>query len=300
MEIIEIQSKNLNLTQLKEKYLNYIDVSDNTIKAYDIGLLQFFSYLQNNNIQYPTREDIIAFRNELEKEHKPTTVNSYIVAVRNFFNWLEYEGILKNIAKNIKGMKVSNEHKREALNIDQCKQVLDNVKDIREKVIFLLATTCGIRANELVNIRLQDFKDKNGTICLYLLGKGRDYKQDYVIITTEIFDLIKKYIQEYNISDYLFVSNSNHNKDGKLTTKTIRLIIKNMFERVGIVGDEYSCHSLRHTFATLAIQSGKDIREVSQALRHKNISTSMIYIHDLERLNNKCSLVVTNAIMGGV
>ncbi len=298
MEIIEIQNKNLNLAQLKEKYLNYIDVADNTVKTYDIGLLQFFNYLQNNNIQYPTREDIIAFRNELEREHKPTTVNSYIVAVRNFFSWLEYEGILKNIAKNIKGMKVSNEHKREALNIDQCKKVLDNVKDIREKVIFLLATTCGIRANELVNIRLQDFKDKNGTICLYLLGKGRDYKQDYVIITNEIFDLIKEYIQVYNISDYLFVSNSNHNKNGKITTKTIRLIIKNMFERVGIVGDEYSCHSLRHTFATLSIKSGKDIREVSQALRHKSLQTSMIYIHDLERLNNKCSTTVASALLG--
>ena len=298
MEIIEFQGKNLNLSQLKEKYLNYIDVSDNTVKTYDIGLLQFINYLQNNNIQYPTREDIIAFRNELEKEHKPTTVNSYIVAIRNFFNWLEYEGISKNIAKNIKGMKVSNEHKREALTVEQCKEVLDSAKDIREKVIFLLATTCGIRANELVNIRLQDFKDKNGTVCLYLLGKGRDYKQDYVIVTNEILDLIKRYISEYNISDYLFVSNSNHNKNGKLTTKTVRLIIKQMFERVGIVGDEYSCHSLRHTFATLSILNGTDIREVSQALRHKSIQTSMIYIHDLERLNNKCSATVASALLG--
>lgn len=292
-----VNRTNLNIYELKEKYLNYIDVSDNTVKTYEVGLLQFINYLQQNDISFPQRKDIINFRNYLEQYHKPTTVNSYIVAVRNFFAWLEYEGFAKDIAKNVKGMKVSNEHKRLSLTVEQCKEVLGNVKDLREKVLFLLATTCGIRANEIVNIRVEDFKEKEGKVCLYLLGKGRDYKQDYVIITPDILDLIKEYIKVYNISDYLFVSSSNNNKNGKLTTKTIRLMIKDMFARVGIVGDEYSCHSLRHTFATLSIQGGKDIREVSQALRHKNIQTSMIYLHDMERLNNQCSYAVAGAIL---
>lgn len=292
-----VNRTNLNIYELKEKYLNYIDVSDNTVKTYEVGLLQFINYLQQNDISFPQRKDIINFRNYLEQYHKPTTVNSYIVAVRNFFAWLEYEGFAKDIAKNVKGMKVSSEHKRLSLTVEQCKEVLGSVKDLREKVLFLLATTCGIRANEIVNIRVEDFKEKEGKVCLYLLGKGRDYKQDYVIITPDILDLIKEYIKVYNISDYLFVSSSNNNKNGKLTTKTIRLMIKDMFARVGIVGDEYSCHSLRHTFATLSIQGGKDIREVSQALRHKNIQTSMIYLHDLERLNNQCSYAVAGAIL---
>lgn len=292
-----VELKGLNIVDLKQRYLDYIDVSENTVKTYDVGLLQFIQYLNDNNIKFPTREDIINFRNYLQAYHKPTTVNSYIIAVRNFFDWLEYEGISKNIAKKIKGIKVGNEHKRNALSVEQCKLVLDNAKDLREKVLFLLTTTCGIRAKEIVNIRLQDFKEKDGVVCLYLLGKGRDYKQDYVVVTNEVLDLIKRYILEYNISDYLFVSNSNHNKNGKLTTKTIRLTIKNMFKRVGIVGDEYSCHSLRHTFATLSILNGTDIREVSQALRHKNIQTSLIYVHDLEMQNNKCSMAVANAIL---
>lgn len=295
-----VELKDLNIVDLKQRYLDYIDVSENTVKTYDIGLLQFIQYLNDNNIRFPTREDIINFRNYLQAYHKPTTVNSYIIAVRNFFDWLEYEGISKNIAKKIKGIKVGNEHKRNALSVEQCKLVLDNAKDLREKVLFLLTTTCGIRANEIVNIRLQDFKEKDGKTCLYLLGKARDYKEDYVIVTNEVLDLIKRYILEYNIYDYLFVSSSNNNKNGKLTTKTIRLTIKNMFKRVGIVGDEYSCHSLRHTFATLSIQNDTDIREVSQALRHKNLQTTMIYLHDLEMINNKCSSAVAGIIMGGV
>ena len=299
-ELVLNENKKIMVKDYIQRYLDYIDVSDNTIKTYNVGLLQFMEYLRNKNILYPTREDIIAFREYLKMEHKETTINSYLIAIRNFFGWLEYEGITKNITKNVKGLKIGNEHKRNALTLDQCKLVLENAKNLREKVIFLLSTTCGLRANELVNIRLQDFKIKQYKICLYVLGKARDYKEDFVIVDREIYDIICNYVKEYDITDYLFTSTSNHNNNGQLTTKTIRLIIKDMFKRIGLDSDEYSLHSCRHTFATLAILSGKDIREVSQAMRHKSINTTTIYLHDMEKLNNQCTSSVTNAILGGV
>ena len=294
-----IQLFNENKVELKKQiidFLNYIDVSDNSIYTYKVGLKNFVEYLKERGITLPTREDIIEYREHLMATLKPTTANSYMIAVRNLYSYLEYQGITKNITKNIKGVNVGNEHKREALTQEQCKLVLSNAKDIREKVMFLLATTCGIRANELVNIQLEDFKEKQGKICLYLLGKARDYKQDFVIVSNDVFEIIKEYINLYHITDYLFTSTSNNNTGGKVTTKTIRLIIKNMFKRVGLTGDEYSCHSCRHSFATLSIENGQDIREVSQALRHKSIQTTMIYLHDMERINNKCADSVSNLL----
>lgn len=292
------EKKEIIIQELITKYLGYIDVTDNTIRTYNVGLMQFMKYLKLKGIKNPEREDIINFREYLQKEHKPTTINSYLIAVRNFYSWLEYEDIAKNISKKVKGIRVGTEHKRNSLTEEQCKLVLSNTENIREKAMFLLATTCGIRANELINIRLEDFKIKDGKICLYLLGKARDYKEDFVVVDYSVYKIIDDYIKQYGINDYLFTSISNHNANGKLTTKTIRLIIKNMFKRVGIVGDEYSCHSCRHTFATLSIKNGQDIREVSQALRHKSLSTSMIYIHDLEKINNKCSSGVSNLLLG--
>lgn len=294
-----IQLFNENKIELKKQiadFLNYIDVSDNSVYTYKVGLKNFVEYLKERNITIPTREDIIEYREHLLNTLKPTTANSYLIAVRNLYNYLEFQGLTRNITKNIKGVNVGNEHKRESLTKEQCLQVLNNAKDIREKVLFLLATTCGIRANELVNIRLEDFKVKQDKVCLYLLGKARNYKQDFVVVSEEVFELIKEYIKLYHITDYLFTSTSNHNNNGKLTTKTIRLIIKNMFKRIGLDGDEYSCHSCRHSFATLSIENGNDIREVSQALRHKSIQTTMIYLHDLERINNKCSKTVSNML----
>lgn len=299
MEKIVKKEENMMETNV-EKFISYIDVCENTKIAYRAGLKNFYEYMNERGIKAPNREDILAYKDHLKETCKPATINLYLTAVKNLYSFLEYEDITKDITKNIKNMKVGNEHKRSALNVEQCTNVLNNCKDIREKVLFLLATTCGIRANELVNIKLEDFKEREGKICLYLLGKGRDYKQDFVIVDSQVFELIKKYVEEYSINDYLFTSRSNHNTNGKLTTKTIRLIIKNMFKRVGIDGDEYSCHSLRHSFATISIENGTDIREVSQALRHRNLSTSMIYLHDLDKLNNKCSNSVTNTILGGI
>lgn len=284
--------------QLEKDFLNYIDVSTKTQKTYQNGLNAFYEYICTNDIKNPSREDILGFRGYIKEHLSVSTVNTYMIGLRNFFKWLEYKGIYKNITENVKGLKISNSHRKESLTQDQCQKILENVKDTREKIIFLLATTCGLRANELVNIKLEDFKIKQDKICLYVLGKGRDFKEDFVVIPEKLYNYIQDYIQEYNIIDYLFVSNSNNNNNGKLTTKTIRLIVKNMFKRVGIVGNEYSLHSCRHSFATMAIRNGQDIREVSQALRHKSLSTSMIYIHDLERIDNTCSNSVSNLILG--
>lgn len=284
--------------QLIKNFLDYIDVSYKSQKTYQNGLNAFYEYIYINNIKKPDREDILEFREHIKQHLSVSTVNTYMIGLRNFFKWLEYAGLYKNITKNVKGVKIGNEHRKEALTEEQCKQLLITAKDNREKILVLLAITCGLRANELVNIRLEDFKIKQDKICLYVLGKGRDFKEDFVIINERIYKYIQDYIKEYNITDYLFVSNSNHNNKGKLTTKTIRLIVKNMFKRIGLNGDNYSLHSCRHSFATFSIKSGQDIREVSQALRHKSISTTTIYLHDLERINNTCSSSVTNLILG--
>lgn len=300
MELKKYENNILNFNELKDNFINYIDVSDKTIETYSRAIKQFIIYMHENNINNPIRQDIINFREYVRSKNELNTVNSYMIALRQFFKFLEYCGIYKNITENVKGIKIESYHKRNYLTIDQCKEVLQNSKNLREKVLFTITFTCGLRANEVANIRLSDFTLKNNKHCLYILGKDRDGKQDYVVVDNNTYDLIKQYIEEYNIKDYLFVSNSNHNKGGKVATITLRRIINDMYERVGIKSKDIVFHSLRHSFATLSLQNGIDIREVSKGLRHKNTSTTEIYAHDLEKVNNKCSQVISDMLLGGV
>lgn len=292
----DLTKTNLDIQEMQKSYLNYIRVMNNSVKTYNMGVKKFFEYLSKEKINQPTRDDIYNFRDKLKETHKVTTVNTYLIAVRNFFSWLEYEGRYKNIAENTKGLKDNDLHKREALTQEQVKLLINSAKDLREKMLVVLTVTCGLRANEIVNIRLEDFKFENGTNVLYLLGKGRDIKVDFVVVPDSVMELKERYIKEFGITDYLFVSSSNNNKGGKITTMTVERIVNAMLERVGLKKDTVVLHSLRHTFATLSLKNGANIREVSQALRHKSVTVTEVYSHDLQAVENKCSSIVASIL----
>lgn len=294
------KSKEFVINNYKEDFLKFVDVSNMTIESYSSGIKQFIWYLEQNNIKIPTRDDVIGFRDYIKQEHSVATVNAYLSSIKAFFKYLEYKGIYQDITNNVKHLKDTNLHKRKYLNVEDCKYVIQNCNNLREKAIFMLTLNCGLRANEVVNIQLQDFKEINGKICLYVLGKGRDYKQDYVLVQKDLYNLIKEYVEEYNIKDYLFVSSSNHNNNGKLTTRSIRRIVNKIYERAGIKDENLTFHSIRHSFATISIENGADIREVSQALRHSSINTTQIYLHDLDAINNNCNNIIANQVFSEV
>lgn len=285
MDLAIKDNKSINIINFKEGFLNYIDVSEKTIETYDIALNQFGEYLLSNGINQPTREDIIDYREYLKVSHKPNTVNSYMIAIRNFFAYLEYEGIYKNVTENIKNIKIENRHIKRGLSPEEIKRVLNVCKNERETLITKLMIGCALRCNELVNIRLEDFKSNGEVIMLNILGKGRDgYKQDQVKIDNRLYLEIKNYVKKYNITDYLFTSDSNNSKGNKLSTRTIRSIAKRIFIDAGLDSiDLLSAHSFRHTACDLSLESGMDLYEVSENMRHKSITTTMIYKNELDK-----------------
>lgn len=288
MQIERRENVELQVEDLIKKFLGYLDVSDNTVKTYNVGLLQFNEYLKQNGIKNPTREDIILFREILKETHKPNTINAYLIAIRNFYSWLEYEGIAKDISKKIKGIKLERRHLKRGLSREEIKKVLDVCENTREELMIKLMITCALRINEVRNIRLQDFYDDKGVVMLKVLGKARGgLKQDSVKIDERIFELIKKYCKEYKVTDYLFYSTSNNNNGNMMTTAAFRLIVNKLFKRAKLDMEKLSPHSTRHTSVELALESGVPIQEVSEFVRHKSITTTMIYAKELNQRNSK-------------
>lgn len=280
-----------------EKFLNYIDVEEKTRDTYKIALKQFCGYLISKGVNTPTRDEIIEYREFLKENHKPTTVNSYLIAIRNLYNYLEYEGITKDITKNIKGIKLEQKHLKRGLSKEEIIKVLDVCKDNRERLMVKMMINLGLRCNELVNIQLEDFYDDKGVIMLKVLGKARNgLKQDSIKVDNRLFDMISDYVREYSITDYLFTSTSNHNKNGKLTTKTIRLTITNLFKKANLDMNMLSTHSTRHTTVELLLENGVDLREVSEFVRHKSLNTTLIYSKEVNQRNSITSNVLADML----
>lgn len=295
--IIAKQNNQIEIQKYIDKFLNFIDVSPKTVETYKVALKQFVAYIYNNNIYDITREDVISYREYLKESHKPTTVNSYMIAVRNLYSWLEYEEITKDITKKIKGVKLEQRHLKRGLSQEEIKQVLNICSNKREEVLIKLMIICALRCNEVVNIKLEDFYKDNGFIMLKIQGKGRDgLKQDIVKVDNRVYELINDYIKEYGVKDYLFVSTSNNNTNGGLTTKTIRLIVTNLFKRANLDMNMLSAHSTRHTSVELALSSGMSIQEVSECVRHRSIVTTTIYAKEINKRESLFANKLADAI----
>lgn len=286
-------------------FLSFLDVKEKTVDTYRKALKRLFHYFMENRITRPIRSDLIAFRDELKATCKASTVKTYLTATRLFFRWLEQEGIYKNVADKIKGAKVEHGHKKDALTIDQVKDVIDTFKESddstakRDYAIFVLMVTCGLRTIEVVRADLEDLRTLGSKTVLYVQGKGKDEKSEYVIITREVEKAIRSYLatrKDATDKAPLFSSTSNNSKGKRLSTRTVSGLVKDSLVKTGLNSSRLTAHSLRHTAVTLSLLGGSTLQEARQFARHSNIATTEIYAHNLERMANPCEGIVSSSI----
>lgn len=305
----QILNQNQNQLIINEnivnKYLSFVDVQEKSAETYVKAIRQLSVYLKDNGINNPAREDILKFREYLKQTgHKNTTIQTYIVAIRLFFKWLAQEGLYLNIADNIKAPKVSREHKKDYLTAKQIKDILtsinaDTEQGKRDYALISLLVTCGLRTIEVVRANIEDLQALGDNTVLYIQGKGREDKAEYVKVPLQVEKAIREYLKTRGktiSNEPLFTSLSNNSKDKRMTTRAIRGIVKQIFISAGYDNERITTHSLRHTAVTLSLLAGKDITEVQEFARHKNISTTMIYNHALDKAKNSCSNAISNAI----
>lgn len=301
---IEIQ-KSFSVTLIDE-WIRFCDVKPETQKTYLKSIKQFHIFLQVQGISSPCRDDVIAFRDSLLQTCKPTTARLYLTAVKMFIRWLASKGYCANFADNIKGVKVPTTHNRDALTAAESKQVLksfsgNDIKTLRDKCIMTLMLTCGLRSVEVVRADVGDIEKRQGRIFIRVHGKARDGKVDKVQLPQQVYSLIQDYLKlrgKVKAEEPLFTALSNRNKNQRLQTQTISRLAKKSFKNVGIDSPRITCHSCRHTSATVMFIAGVDIAKVQQILRHRNPATTQIYRHDLDEMQNDGTNIVANMLFG--
>lgn len=291
--------------ELGNSFIAYLDAKPKTVQTYTRAIRQFFKWMNENDIHRPTFEDIKAYREELMQTHKPTTVQAYIFTVRRFFEWAESAGVYPNVAGKIKGARIDREHKKDYLTSEQVKAVLQGIdrstlQGKRNYAIVALMITGGLRDIEVSRAKVEDLRTAGNNTVLFLQGKGHDEKTDYVIIPEQTERAIREYLKARGKADQtepLFTSLSNNSTGKPMTTRSISEVAKQSMIQAGYDSERLTAHSMRHTAVTLAlIANGGNIQEAQQFARHADISTTMIYAHNLERQNNQCSKLIAESI----
>lgn len=291
---------------LFNRWISYIDASPKTIETYSKAIRRFFVYITENGITQPQRKDIVAYRDCLKEEYKPTTVHCYLSAVKIFFKWTAQEGIYPNVSCRVKGAKLDTEYKKDYLTTNQVVKLLksidrSNIKGLRDYAMLSVMVTTGLREISIIRADIGDIKVSCENTVLYYQGKGHEEKADYVKLAEPVEEAIRAYIKfkgETNPKAPLFSSIANRNNGGRMTTRSVSRVAKDRLIAVGLESDRLTGHSMRHTAAALNLLNGGTIEETRQLLGHTNISTTLVYSHALERANNNSEERIAKAIFG--
>ena len=282
-----VVNQDVSIEEAIELFVSECDIRENSRNVYRRGLLYFFKWVEKTGrtISKLTRADIITFKDSLLNTHSNLSVASYLVALRRFYEWAEGNKHYPNIAKGIKSPKRKNAYLKEHLRENQITDLLAHFEgNTRDYAIVNLLLRTGLRCIEVVRANVEDITFKGGRRILRVWGKGRDEKDAFVVLTDKAYAPIRAYLDTRGtttLKEPLFISTSNRNLKGRLTTRSISKICKEGFRAIGIDGKEYTAHSLRHTTAVLLLKNGS-LADVQSVLRHSSPATSQIYTKSIE------------------
>jgi integrase/recombinase XerD len=241
-----------------ERELKLRGFSGRTVKSYMYEVGRFLEFSKDKGINKENVENYII--KMLERKNPSSVAHS--ISILSFF----FEKVL--------GQKIyiprpkRNKYIPDILSIEEVRKLIKTTSNIKHKFIIKLLYGCGLRVSEIVNLRKEDVNFDEGLIKVSL-GKGK--KDRFVKIPESIIEELRNYCGLLE-NGFLFESN----RGGKLTTKTIQLIIKNACRKSGIK-KKISPHSLRHSFATHLLEQGTDLRVIQKLLGHSDLKTTQIY-----------------------
>ncbi len=162
------------------------------------------------------------------------------------------------------------------LNIDEVKKIFKTLESIKLKnrkedilMINILLNT-GIRVTEMLNIEKKYIVYESDIICITIKGKNNFYR---IISISPNYESLMKEVSKNN-EKWLFESNSEQFK-----RQYVYYLVKKILTKSNIYKFKNGPHIFRHTFASRLYEKHKDIVLVQEALGHKNIATTIKYMH---------------------
>jgi integrase/recombinase XerC/integrase/recombinase XerD len=287
----------LRLDEVVDTFINSLDVKHSSKLLYRRTLRQFFNWVDKRRIILSeiARPDILKYKEELLNSGLSSlTVGSYITSVRKFYEWTEANKYYPNIAKGIKTPHRKQQFKKQPLLPEQATALLSFYQDkaLRDYAIVNLLLRTGLRTVEIIRANIEDITYKGSQRVLLVQGKGKDERDNFVILTDKTYKPIADYLASRGNSkttEPLFTSISNNSKGERLSTRTVSLIAKEGLKAIGLNERSFTAHSLRHTTAVNILRAGGSLEAVQFTLRHSNPATTQIYtatLNEERRLQN--------------
>lgn len=263
--------------------------SDETIRAYDGDLRHFFQWCEEagNGVEKADDVEVRHLRSYLAahvREHARSTLARRLSALRSFFDLRLRRGQSDRNPGRLVGTPKQPKALVNFLSVDDVFTLLDGAVDpdrpldVRNRAMWELLYSCGLRVSELVGLDVGDVDLDEAWV--RALGKGR--KEREVPLGRAAVAALRAWlagprpelVDRGTGTPALFLNN----RGGRLSARSVRRLLAQDQTRAGTSG-HVSPHGLRHTFATHMLEGGADLRSIQHMLGHANIATTERYTH---------------------
>ncbi|MCQ2815352.1 MAG: tyrosine recombinase [Bacilli bacterium] len=276
----------------EREYLDYLknvrNYSDQTIDSYRRDIDKFSKFLLEEDILFDD-VSVQIIRNflsvELANNISKRSCRRRLCALKKYYAFMLKKGYVKDnpfiLMTSLKTEKTFPHalYKDQVENLFKLNGSRTDEFALRDQAILMTLYYTGIRAQELVNLRLVDVDLRNRI--LRVIGKGN--KERLVPFTNECRDAIELYLKQsrpslLSKSNFPFTEVFLSNLGKKLTTRGLEYICKNIENKTGLSYDLHP-HILRHSFATHLLENGADLRVIQELLGHTSLNATQVYTH---------------------
>ena len=258
-------------------YLQFLKIqekSKGTLEKYQRELLDLAKYLAGKKV---TREDLVVWKEELEKRYSPAGVNGRLVAANGFFSFFGRYDLRLKLLKIQKEIFMKEE--KELTRAEYGRLVRTAERKGKERLSLLIQTICatGIRVSELEFITVEAVK--RGRAEVNCKGKRR-----VIFLPARLQKKLKAYAAKKGISEgVIFAARSGR----PLHRGNIWAEMKKLCKDAEVSPEKVFPHNLRHLFARIFYSLDKDIAKLADMLGHSNIETTRIYIMESGRIHRQ-------------
>lgn len=285
------------MDELIRGFIDSLNRRETTKETYRKALREYSKWLGPTAPETLTSYDIQRYKDYiLSKRLTSASMSSYLTAVRRFYDYLVSTGRAgENPARKVKGAPRPRRHLTDSISRRDVGRLLDAIDSTtplgrRDEAILSLMVRAGLSEIEIVRLNLGDLKSRGGNKVIYVQGKSKDRKDEYVTLTPSLEESLGRYIEERGASapdEPLFWGVGNRAVKDRISTRGLRARINHYFVTSGIKKKGVKPASLRHTAAMLAIEEGATVSEIQRLLRLRTTESALQYFEEARELLRK-------------
>jgi len=270
------------IAEFRSYLLTQARLSPSTVETYSREALEFLDEIEGTGVAVESTTpklviDYLVARQLQGRDGR--TVAKCLSALRSLFTFLVREGRLQsNPARRVETPRVATRLPTvfSQEEVDRLLEAIDlgKIGGVRDRALFELVYSAGLRVSEVVELRLEHVSLKEG----YLRVRGKGDRERYVPLGDQARLWLERYLRDERQrggrvnAEEVFLSA----RGSRLSRKTVW---KRFKEHAALAGIGGKVHTLRHSFATHLLQGGADLRSVQELLGHRDIRTTQVYTH---------------------